>query len=315
MRLLFVMDPVDTVIVDEDTSFAIMFEAQQRGHRVDHCLVQDVELIEGRCRAAVRQATLQKNPDAPVLLGETELVDVADVDVVFIRKDPPFDDEYLWLTLCLERVRGQTLVINDPAGLRAANEKLYAAHFPELMPRTLVAADKDRIKAFVKDVGGRAVIKPVDGHGGEGIFALGLDDPNLNAHIETVTRHGKRVAMVQAFIDEVSKGDKRILLMEGEVLGAILRVPQGGDLRSNIHVGGRVVATDIDEHDRRIIDTMRDRLKQDGLIFVGLDVIGGKLTEVNVTSPTGIQQMSRLSGTNCEAPVLDWLERHAGETK
>lgn len=315
MRLLFVMDPVDTVIVDEDTSFAIMWEAQQRGHRVDHCLVQDVELIDGRCRACVRPATMQKVADAPVVLGEPELVDVAELDVVFVRKDPPFDDAYLWLTLCLERVRGQTLVVNDPAGLRAANEKLYAAHFPELMPRTLVAADKGRIKAFVKDVGGRAVIKPVDGHGGHGIFALGLDDPNLNAHIETVTHNGARVAMVQAFIDEVSKGDKRILLMDGEVLGAILRVPQGGDLRSNIHVGGRVVHTEIDAADRRIIDTMRERMKRDGLVFVGLDVIGGKLTEVNVTSPTGIQQMSRLSGTNCEAPVLEWLERRVGETK
>lgn len=312
MRLLFVMDPVDTVIMMEDTSFAIMWEAQQRGHRVDHCLVQDVELIDGRCRASVCKAVMQHDAVVPIVLYEPEVVDLADFDVVFIRKDPPFDDAYLWLTLCLERVRGETLIVNDPAGLRAANEKLYAAHFPELMPRTLVAADKSRIKAFVRDVGGRAVIKPVDGHGGEGIFALRLDDPNLNAHIETVTRHGKRVAMVQAFIDEVSRGDKRILLMDGEVLGAILRVPQGGDLRSNIHVGGRVVPTEIDDADRRIIDTMRDRLKRDGLVFVGLDVIGGKLTEVNVTSPTGIQQMSRLSGTNCEAPVLDWLERQVG---
>jgi len=309
MRLLFVMDPVDTVIVDEDTSFAIMLEAQERGHRVDHCLVRDVELIDGRCRAAVRGAKMQRVAGEAITLGEVELIDLADVDAVFIRKDPPFDDEYLWLSLCLERVRGRTLVINDPAGLRAANEKLYAAHFPELMPRTLVAADKARIKAFVGDVGGRAVIKPVDGHGGEGIFALRLDDPNLNAHIETVTRHGKRVAMVQAFIDEVSEGDKRILLMDGEVLGAILRVPQGGDLRSNIHVGGRVVHAEIDDADRRIIDAMRDRMKRDGLVFVGLDVIGGKLTEVNVTSPTGIQQMSRLSGRNCEAPVIDWIER------
>ncbi|MEM9072280.1 MAG: glutathione synthase [Myxococcota bacterium] len=308
MRLVFVMDPVDTVIVDEDTSFAIMLEAQNRGHRVDHCLVPDVEVVDGRCRAAVRQATMSREASVPVTLGEPELVDLADVDAIFVRKDPPFTEEYLWLTLLLEHLRGTTLVVNDPRGLRDANEKLYATYFPELTPRTLVSGDKTRIKAFLEEVGGRAVIKPVDGHGGEGIFAMSTGDKNLNAHIETVTRHGRRVAMVQAFIDKVSEGDKRILLMDGEILGAILRVPQKGDLRSNIHVGGRVVGTEITDADRRIVETVAPRLRNDGLWFVGLDVIGGMLTEVNVTSPTGIQQMSRLSGTNCEAPVLDWLE-------
>ncbi len=308
MRLVFVMDPIDTVLVDEDTSFAIMLEAQRRGHEVDHCLMHDVELLDGSCRAVVRRAILQRDPVAPIVLGEPEVVPLADADAVFVRKDPPFTSEYLWLTLLLEQLRGQTLVVNDPRGLREANEKLYATHFPTLMPRTLVAANKARIKAFVQEVGGRAVIKPVDGHGGDGIFALAIGDPNLNAHIETVTRHGHRLAMVQAFIDDVHEGDKRILLMDGEVVGAILRVPQEGDLRSNIHVGGKVVATDINDADRRIIDTVAPKLRSDGLYFVGLDVIGGLLTEVNVTSPTGIQQMSRLSGTNCEARVLDWLE-------
>ena len=312
MRLVFVMDPVDTVVVDEDTSFAIMLEAQRRGHLVDHCRMQDVELIDGRCRARVRRATLQRDPAEPIRLSDPELLELAQADVVFVRKDPPFTSEYLWLTLLLETLRGQTLVVNDPRGLREANEKLYATHFPQLMPRTLVSADKARIKAFVEDVGGRAVIKPVDGHGGDGIFALALSDPNLNAHIETVTRHGRRVAMVQAFIDAVREGDKRILLMDGAIVGAILRVPQQGDLRSNIHVGGQVVATEITDADRRIVDAVVPRLRADGLVFVGLDVIGGLLTEVNVTSPTGIQQMSRLSGTNCEARVLDWLETKVG---
>jgi glutathione synthase len=228
---------------------------------------------------------------------------------VLVRKDPPFGSEYLWLTLILEHLRGETLALNDPLGLRNANEKLYACHFPELMPPTIVDSDKRRIRAFVEEVGGLAVIKPVDGHGGEGVFRLSNADKNANALIETVTRHGRRIAMVQAFLPAVERGDKRILLVDGDPIGAILRVPRADDVRSNIHVGGTVTAAEIDADDRRIIETIGPRLVRDGLWFVGLDVIGGKLTEVNVTSPTGIQQMSRLSGTNVEARVIDSLER------
>ena len=309
MRLVFVMDPVSTVRVDEDTSFALMLEAQRRGHRVDHCLAQDVSLLDGVPVAVVRRATMKRDPAAPVTLGEPETLDLNDADVVFIRKDPPFDEPYHWLTLILEHLRGSTLVLNDPRGLREANEKLYACHFPELMPRTRVDSDRHRIREFVRSIGGKGVIKPVEGHGGEGIFLLGDDDPNFNAHVETVTRSGQRVAMVQAYLPAVRTGDKRILLIGGEVVGAILRVPRQDDLRSNIHVGGTVEHAEIDDADRRIIDTMRERLATDGLHFVGLDVIGGKLTEVNVTSPTGIQQMTRLAGKDCEGQVLAWIEQ------
>lgn len=309
MRFVFIMDPVETVLVDEDTSFALMLEAQARDHEVLHCLEPDVYQRRGRTFARLRPATMQRDAAAPITLGEAQDVCLEDVDVVFVRKDPPFDDDYLWLSLLLEVLRGKTLVLNDPRGLRDANEKLYACHFPELMPETLVAADKDRIKAFVGEVGGKAVIKPVDGHGGEGIFALMHGDKNTNALIETVTHHGERLAMVQAFIPEVMEGDKRILLIGGQVVGAILRVPQGDDVRSNIHVGGTVVAAEVTAADRHIIEKVTPRLNQDGLYFVGLDVIGGMLTEVNVTSPTGIQQMSRLSGTNCETPVIEWVEQ------
>lgn len=309
MRFVFIMDPVETVLVDEDTSFALMLEAQARGHEVFHCLERDVYQRKGRTFAQLRPATMRRDPAVPVRLGDAQDVCLEDVDVVFVRKDPPFDDDYLWLSLLLEVLRGKTLVVNDPRGLRDANEKLYACHFPELMPETLVAADKERIKAFVGEVGGKAIIKPVDGHGGEGIFALTDGDKNNNALIETVTHHGKRLAMVQAFIPEVTEGDKRILLIGGQVVGAILRVPQGDDVRSNIHVGGTVVAAEITDADRHIIERVTPRLDEDGLWFVGLDVIGGKLTEVNVTSPTGIQQMSRLSGENCETPVITWVER------
>jgi len=308
MRIVFVMDPVSTVIVDEDTSFALMMAAQERGHRIDWCMVRDVCLCDGRPSATVRPARVQNVREQPVLLGDPKDVRLEDVDVVFVRKDPPFDDEYLWLTLLLEHLRGTTLVVNDPRGLRDANEKLYACHFPELMPRTLVASDKARIKRFVTEVGGKAVIKPVEGHGGGGVFALTAGDGNLNALIESVTRDGRRIAMVQELIPEVSEGDKRILLLDGEPLGAILRVPQSGDLRSNIHVGGKVVQATLTDADRRIIEALAPRLRQDGLVFVGLDVIGGKLTEVNVTSPTGIQQMTHLDGVDYPTRVVEWLE-------
>src|SRR5690606_11843185 len=165
MRIVFVMDPVSTVLVNEDTSFAIMLEAQARGHRVEHCLERDVSLRDGRVFAVVRQATMSREAAAPITLGAPERVCLEDVDAIFIRKDPPFDDAYLWLTLILEQLRGKTLVLNDPSGLRDANEKLYACHFPEVMVSTLVDSDKDRIKEFLNEIGGRAIIKPVDGHG------------------------------------------------------------------------------------------------------------------------------------------------------
>jgi len=309
------MDPPDTVLVDADTTFAFMLEAQSRGHRIDHCLPQDLYLDGGRVFARVRSALVQRNPSPPVVLGAAEDVCLHDVDSVWIRKDPPFDSNYLWLTQLLDRVVADTLVINRPRGVRDANEKLYACHFPELMPETLVTSDKARIIAFVKRVGGRAVIKPLDGAGGEGVMVLRVDeadrDFNVNAIIEATTKHGARMAMVQRFLPEVKRGDKRILLLNGEPLGGILRVPKADEARSNIHVGGSVEKTTLDAHDHAIINALKPRLIADGLWFVGLDVIGGKLTEVNVTSPTGIQQMSRLDNVNLSARVIDWAEQHA----
>lgn len=308
-RTLFVMDPVDTVIVDEDTSFALMDAAQKRGYQVDHCLARDVGLDGGTPIAEVRRATMSRSGVTPITLSDAREVCLEAYDFIWVRTDPPFNDRYLWLTLILERLREtSTRVINDPRGLRDANEKLYACHFPELMPKTLVSSSRERIRRFVDEVGGKAVIKPIDGHGGSGIFMLELGDKNFNACFEAVTEGGSRLAMVQAFLPKVSEGDKRILLAGGEVLGAILRVPQKDDLRSNIHVGGSVVHAELTDADRNIVETVTPRLKKDGLFFVGLDVIGGKLTEVNVTSPTGIQQMSRLSGKDCEARTWEILE-------
>jgi glutathione synthase len=311
MRIVVVMDPPNTVKVDEDTSFALMLEAQERGHRVDHCLISDLFLDQGAACARLRRATCKRDPLEPITLGEPEDAPLADFAAVLMRKDPPFDESYLWATLLLEHARGKTLLVNDPRGLRDANEKIYATYFPELMPETLVSNDKIRIKAFLARIGTRGVLKPLHGAGGEGVFALDPNDPNLNAIIETVTRGGRQLAMAQRFLPEVSAGDKRILLLDGEPLGAILRVPQSGDLRSNIHVGGRVQKAALDAHDWKIVETLAPRLRKDGLFFVGLDVIGGKLTEVNVTSPTGIQQMARLDAENYSARVIDWIEQRA----
>jgi glutathione synthase len=313
MRIVVVMDPPEAVHVEGDTSFALMAEAARRGHLVEHCLAKDLVLDQGRVFARVRRASMREEARPPIALGLAEEVSLHDVDLVLVRTDPPFDTPYLWCTQMLERVVGDTLVVNHPRGLREANEKLYACHFPDLMPRTIVTSEAERIRGFVREVGGRAVVKPLDGRGGEGVMALGEGDPNFNAIVEQQTHFGTRVAMLQEYLPAIREGDKRILVLEGRPLGALLRMPQGGDLRSNLHIGGVAVKATIDAADQRIVERLAPRLLADGLWFVGLDVIGGKLTEVNVTSPTGIRQMSRLDQIDYPAQVLDWLEAKAAK--
>lgn len=311
MRIVVVMDPVEAVRWDSDTSFALMLAAQGRGHRVDYCEMRDVYLDEGRVFATVQETTLQASAGKSVVLAAREDVCLHDVDVVFIRKDPPFESPYLWCTQMLELLQGDTLVMNDARGVRDANEKLYACRFPELMPRTLVASDKKRIRAFVESVGGRAVIKPLGGARGESVFVLDAKDFNFNPIVEAQTDTGRRVAMVQEFLPAVHEGDKRILVLGGEPLGAVLRVPAKDDVRSNLAVGGQPVKTPVTESERALISKLKPSLLRDGLYFVGIDLIGGKLTEVNVTSPTGIQQMTRLDGIDYSAQVIEWLEKNA----
>jgi len=308
MRVVVIMDPIASVHAEGDTTFALMEEAEKRGHRIDHCLNTDLYLDSGRLHARVAAASMQRRAGVPIALAAPEDISLHDVDAVLVRTDPPFDDNYLWCTLMLDRIKPDTLVINDPHGLRQANEKLYACYFPELMPETLVSSHKQRIKAFVTRVGGHAVIKPLGGRGGEGVLVLRQGDPNINAIIEATTLDGKRLAMVQVFMPEVKVGDKRILVLNGEPLGAILRVPSSEEVRSNLRVGGTAVKATLDAADRHIVQTLAPRLRQDGLWFVGIDVIGGKLTEVNVTSPTGIQSMERLDERSHSATVVDWIE-------
>lgn len=312
MRFVFVMDGLDRVNHEKDTTFAFIEAAQTRGHESYHALTRDLFTLGGEVYAAARRVDIlgaapwiALRPAAPAELC------LADVDAVFIRKDPPFDQAYLYATLLLERARGRTLIVNDPRGLRDANEKLYALNFIDWTPRTLVSSDRDRIHDFVGEVGGAAVIKPLDGAGGLGVLQLRKGDKNVRAIVDTLTGEGQRLAMVQEYLPAVVEGDKRVLLLDGEPLGAILRVPRKDDLRSNIHVGGSVVPAELTARERELVTAIAPRLRADGLMFVGLDVIGERLTEVNVTSPTGIQELGRFTNTRPSDDVIAWVEAHA----
>lgn len=307
MQLLFVMDPPQAMLPDKDTTFAFLRAAGQRGHSCSVCLPSELFALGKHVSARARP--IQVSAHAPhVTVGETRTLDLAQLDAVFVRKDPPFDTEYLHATQLLDLVKHQTLVLNDPAGLRAANEKLFALQFEEWMPRTLVTRDRDAIFEFVRQVGGAAVLKPLDGAGGSGVVALYLEDKNARALVDIQTHEGARWAMVQEFQPGISEGDKRVLMLDGAPLGAILRVPRPDDIRANIHVGGSVFATELTAGERALCAAVGPELVRHGLFFVGLDLIGGKLIEVNVTSPTGIQELGRLTQSSPEVAVIEWIE-------
>jgi glutathione synthase len=309
MRFVFVMDPMDRVIPDKDTTFAFQRAAQRRGHMCMHCELRDVYIQEDDVWALVREVRVSDSPPH-FALGPPHEVRLASIDCVFIRKDPPFNAEYLYVTLMLEMLRGRGLVLNDPRGLRDANEKIYTLHFARCMPRTLVTSDRDRIHGFIAELG-TGVIKPLDGAGGSGVMVLSKGDRNTRSIVDYMTGDGTRHAMVQEYLAAVRVGDKRVLLLEGEVLGAINRIPREDDVRSNIHAGGRVEPCEVTPDERDVVVQMAPRLAADGLFFVGLDFIGGKLTEVNVTSPTGIQELSRHVGRDVAEQVVSWVERRS----
>jgi glutathione synthase len=310
MRFAFVMDPIDRVKVDADTTFALLLAAQERGHECFYVRPVDLWAEGGEARAIAFPVTVRRDAAHPAELGAPIDAALADMSAVLLREDPPFDSAYLYTTQIAELARGKTLVVNDPRGLRDANEKLYALHFPEIVPPTIVTRDTARILAFARAHGG-AVGKPLDGAGGAGVVLVTPADPNHRALLEILTDGERRLAMAQRYLPEVRAGDKRILLLDGQALGAIVRVPRDDELRSNIHVGGEVRKGVLDEADRAICEAIGPRLRADGLFFVGIDVIGGRLTEVNVTSPTGIQEMSRLDGVDYAGRVVAWLEARA----
>jgi glutathione synthase len=310
MRLLYIMDPVESILPDKDTTFAFVQSAQLREHENFHAELSHIYLARGEVRASARRIRVADASPFVALGAEVEDFAISDFDAVLIRKDPPFDPNYLHTTLLLEYARGQTLLINDPRGLREANEKLYALNFPEFAPRTMVSANREHLLGFVAEVG-RAVIKPLDGAGGFGVVALARGDQNSRAIVDMLTLEGRQQAVLQEYLPAVRTGDKRVLVLDGEPLGAILRVPRADDLRSNIHVGGNVVPSDLTPYELGMVKAMAPRLRSDGLVFVGLDVIGDRLTEVNVTSPTGIQQLGNFTGTRPADRLIAWIEARA----
>jgi glutathione synthase len=310
MRFLFVMDPAGKMLPDKDTSFALMRGAQARGHESLHCVPRDVFLVGREAFATVRP--IRVSQAAPhVSLGEREVVALGSLQAVLVRKDPPFDVAYLHLTQQLELVRDATLVVNDPRGLRDANEKLYALRFAHLMPRSIVTADPVRISDFVAERGGRAVIKSLDTAGGTGVASLATGDDNARAIVDIMTGEGERQVLVQEFLPAVRAGDKRVMLLDGKPLGAILRVPRRDDFRANIHVGGHVQPTTLTAAELAIVEQVGPELSRAGLWLVGLDLIGERLIEINVTSPTGIQEIGRLASSRPEEQVIAWIEERA----
>ncbi len=311
LRILYVMDPMDRVHVDKDTTFAFQLEAQRRGHQQWHCLPPAMFVDRTVACVGARPITVERAA-IHYRLGDTQTVPMTFFDVVFMRKDPPFDMNFYFATQVLGLIDPTvTLLMNDPRGLRDANEKLYALNFPDLIPESLVTSDHARLKVFMEEMGGEMIIKPLDGCGGAGVFHVHRTDRNLNAILEASTQDGSRLVMGQRYLPSARQGDKRLIVLDGEPLGGVLRIPQEDETRGNIHVGGRVERVAVDDRDRAICARMAPRLRADGLWFVGLDIIGGFVSEVNVTSPTGVQEIDRLDGVSLEARVFDFVEAKA----
>lgn len=307
MEILFIMDPLERVSPRTDTTYALMREAERRGHALYFAEAGALSMRGGTPWIRARPVSVLVEGATHRWLGEEVFREVSSFPSVWLRTDPPFDAAYLEATWILDRVdRSRCLVVNDPTGVRAANEKLYALRFPELCPTSLVTRDVRLLREFVEEHG-EVVLKPLSGHAGEGILFAQRGMRGLNALLEAAVRDGRTEA--QVYLRAAEKGDKRILVLDGEPLGAILRVHAPGEERNNLHYGGRAFACDLDEEDRRIVSTIAAQLRADGLYFVGLDVIGGKLTEVNVTSPTGIQELEAHQGPGACTRVIEWLEQ------
>lgn len=310
---VFLMDPIDRIDIDGDSTFVLMLESQARGHRVLYGHPRGLAQRGDRVQASVQPVELRRTKGDHFTLGAAESVWLDEVDAVYMRKDPPFDETFLVYTWLLDRVdTSRTVMVNDPRGLRDFNEKLAALRWPELMPPTLIAARRDLLREFIAEHG-EVVVKPLLNAGGTGIIKLTKGDRNVGSVLDLLTREGTTMIEAQAFIEAVTEGDKRIILLDGEPIGAVNRVPAADDIRANMHVGGRAERIGLDARDREICAAVGPELSRRGLIFAGIDVIGGYLTEVNVTSPTGLQEIDRFDGVNLEAQIVDWVEARRAE--
>ena len=306
------MDPIDTINIDADSTFALALEAQARGHALYHYLPQALTLRDGRLFARGRPLKVMRQHGNHHSFGAYEELDLAGFDIVLMRQDPPFDMAYITATHLLELLPEEgPLVVNDPASVRNAPEKLFVLRFKELMPPTLLTLDPEEIRAFWR-AHGDIVLKPLFGNGGAGVFHLRPGDENLNSLLEMYALVHREPVMVQRYLPEVRQGDKRIILVEGEPVGAVNRVPAKGEARANLHVGGQAQRTALTPREREICAAIGPTLREQGLVFVGIDVIGDYMTEINVTSPTGIQEIARLDGVDLSKNIWDAIEaRHA----
>ncbi|OLT58821.1 glutathione synthase [Moorena bouillonii] len=326
MKFAFIIDPLPKLDPGHDTSVALMEAAQELGHEVWVTQAQQLSVIQGQAWGLLEpvQLTPAKLDDGHWVVieqwyqtGKALLKPLEEMDAVWMRTDPPVTIPYLYATYILDYINpDKTLVINSPTGIRTANEKMYALQFQEVMPQTIVSQDKSVIRQFLEEKEA-AVLKPLGGKAGEGIIFLQPSDRNFNSLVEISTKQGSEPVMVQAYLPAAKDGDKRIILLNGEPIGAVNRIPTGKEFRGNMAVGGRVAATEITPREEKICSLLKPKLQQDGLYFVGIDVIGGYLTEVNVTSPTGIREIDRLDGTHLAKQVITWVEavkNNGGET-
>ena len=304
LRVAVQMDPMDKINIAGDSTFAIMIGAQARGHRLWHYEAADLSYRDGRLTAPTRPVTVQNVEGDHYAFGDPVTLDLgADVDVVLMRQDPPFDLAYITATHLLERIQDRTLVVNDPAAVRNAPEKLFVLDFARFMPPTLITRRLDEARAFHAEHG-ESVVKPLYGNAGSAVFHVGRNDANLAALTELFGQVWREPFMVQAFLPEVAQGDKRIVLVEGKAAGAVNRLPRDGEIRSNLAVGGRAAAAELTPREQEICEAIGPELARRGLLFVGIDVIAGYLTEINVTSPTGIVAIDRFNGS--DTPALIW---------
>ena len=301
------MDPIESINIDTDSTFALALEAQRRGHALYHYLPSKLAFSQGGLYAEACVLTVQRVLGDHYQIGETEMIDLAQMDMVLMRQDPPFDMAYITATHLLEHVHPRTYVVNDPVEVRNAPEKLFVTRFPDLMPPTLITADRAQIRAF-REEHGDIVMKPLYGNGGANVFHVTPDNDNFNALLEMFTQLYREPLVIQRYLPAVRQGDKRIVLIDGHAAGAIRRVPQPGEARSNLHVGATAMKETLTGRDREICAAIGPELSRRGLVFVGIDIIGDYLTEINVTSPTGIQEISRFDGTAPEADLWDAFE-------
>ncbi len=308
------MDPIESIDIEADSTFVLALEAQRREHALYHYLPQDLSFTHGDVVARARPLQVRRRKGDHYLLGATETLDLSEVDMVLMRQDPPFDMAYITSTHLLQHIHPRTYVINDPFEVRNAPEKLYVTHFPELIPPTLITTDRAQIVAF-RAVHKDIIIKPLFGNGGAGVFHVAPSDDNLNALLEMFTQLYREPIVVQKYLPSIREGDKRIIIVDGAPAGAVKRVPKSGEARANLHVGARAERAELNARDLQICQAIGPELRRRGLIFVGIDVIGDYLTEINVTSPTGLQEINRLDGVSLEVDLWDAFERRFAQSR